>query len=118
MNRILFPLVLCLMFVGCEVSQVDTAQEIKGHTFSANYTHLIMELTFYKDMTVLYRYRNSWEKDVNSRSDLNYEVLSDTEFVIFTDDIKQPWGEGVFYNEEIPYILLSNFLGDTLYLKK
>ena len=103
---------------SCENNPVlDPNEPIKGHVFAAERIVGILEFEFKKDMSVEYRWQNSWEQAVNTRTDLTYSILSETNFNILSED-NSIWGEGEFHNEEKPYILISNFAKDTLYLKK
>ncbi len=110
---------------SCESNNpvLDPNEPIKGHVFSTK-TNVFpfIELTFNNDMSVIYRYQNTWDKDAGlepyRRDDLNYTIDSAEEFSIFVNGQEDVWGAGVFHQAKNPYITVSNFYGDTLYLKK
>lgn len=116
-KSILLALLCAFVFVGCESNNIQCDTPI-GHTFAIDNDKRVLSLTFNKDLSAEYHWKNTWEKDINSRTDLYYEIKSNTEFTIFTDNDSTIWGDGVFNNDNRPYILLSNFSLDTLYLKK
>ena len=118
MKQYLLVAVAIFTLVGCgENIDKSTAQYIKGHTFSQSRTVGVLEFTFNKDMSVAYKWQNTWEKESHTRKDLRYEILNDVDFAIYTTDNDEVWGNGSYHTAIKPFILLDNFQGDTLYVK-
>ena len=116
MKKFLFLLAFMpLVLGGCE--DKGSVEYIKGHTFISDRGKSMVELAFKRDMSVVYTWKNTWEKDKNHRQDLYYQLDTDTEFTIFTTSNDSVWCLGKYYPASKPYIIVDNFPLDTLYVK-
>ena len=106
---------LAAVCVGCK--DKNSVEYIKGHSFISERGNSMVMLTFKRDMSVVYTYKNSWEKDKHYRKDLYYTLDTDTKFTILTTDTDSVWCLGQYHHTPKPYIIIDNFLLDTLYIK-
>ena len=97
------------------LEQTTTAY-LAGHTFSTSFGG-VLDFTFHKNTTVVYRWRNTWEKEIHSRNDLYYSNDDDLHFTIYTKNDSNLWSRGEYFPSIKPYVLIDNFAGDTLYLQ-
>ena len=124
MKKLLFFIAAALILVGCERDYSNTnAYFIKGHTFRTEYSDIsFAELSFKRNMSVEYKYQNSWEKEPNSRKDLYYTIDSEKNFTIYREVEDSIYGKvfgvGTYYPDtKKPFIKFDNLGRDFLFLQ-
>ena len=118
MKKYIFIIISAIVMVGCKKNfENSTSYMIKGKTFAADMNAGIMEIHFNSDLSTIYTWKNTWEKEAHKRADLHSVINDNTSFTIYTNEDNGVWGNGTYHAEKIPYILLDNLSGDTLYIK-
>lgn len=98
MKRILFPLVLCLMFVGCEVSQVaDEDLSVAWNTYEKKYVdNQIWEIVFTNDSLHTY-WRGVNEVNASyvqkgsivtckSTKGIEFDIIAEKDYIIYSNN--------------------------------
>ena len=107
---------LVLVLVSCSADK-NNIEYIKGKSFISEKGNSIIELTFKRDMSIVYTWKNAWQKEKNYRTDLYYTLKNSTNFTILTANTDTIWGQGHYSPVPKPCVIVDNFPKDTLWKK-